>query len=84
MNVEEDPLGPNNTWAGQVLTKAARRRRARQRNTAYSRYVKNRQEAALKPQAPKPVFAPLRGPGGTSLRLAYGGTRRRRTRKKSN
>ena len=84
MNVEEDPLGPNNKWAGQVLTKAARRRRARERGEAIAKHDANQYEAAKKHQAPKPEFPPLRGPGGTSLRLAYGGTRRRRTRKKSN
>jgi hypothetical protein len=84
MNVEEDPLGPNNKWAGQVLTKAARRRRARERGEAIANYSKKYKEAALKPQAPKPEFPLLRGPGGVPLRPAYGGTRRRRTRKKSN
>ena len=78
MNVEEDPLGPNNKWAGQVLTKAARRRRARERGEAIANYSKKYKEAALKPQANIPKLSIKVN------RPAYGGTRRRRTRKKSN
>lgn len=90
MNVEGTPVKrervapANNRWAGQPLTHATRTRRAKGRNAAYRRYLRNLQDAVSKPQAPIPRFPTLRGPHGMPLRAANGGTRRRRTKKKSN
>ena len=68
----------NNRWAGHPLTHAARTRRAVRKAAALRNHTRRREEAALKPQAPKPVLPPLR------VRPANGGTRRRCTKKKSN
>ena len=69
----------NNRWAGHPLTHAARTRRAARKAAALRNYTRNREEAALKPQAHRPVLPPLR-----VRPVVNGGTRRRCTKKKSN